>query len=389
MSRSIAASPGRRRIGAPAKRPAARGSARSGLGITRPFDAAAGAIRGAFALMWRRRWSRIALISALIAIPVLGGVWLWVRQSPFVAVKQVQIYGVHGTDAPEVEAALTSAAHGMSTLDVSDSALLAAVAQLHVVSAVRAVPRFPHGLRIEVTEQLPVASLDFDGIRTAVAADGVVLGPTLLSGSLPTVDAYRIPATGQRVSGPNVLRYLAVLGAAPSPFVKFIERVYTGPKGLTVAMRNGLLIYFGDVSRPHAKWLSFARVLADSSSAGASYVDVRLPGRPAAGFPSGVTPPDASTEATGAAGSSEQVGATPESTIASLAAALASGSGVGNATSEPGSTASGASSPSSSTEPESGASTSGTTPEASTGASAETGSAAPSESAQAATTPGG
>jgi cell division protein FtsQ len=341
--------------------------------------------------MWRRRWSRIALIGVLIAIPVLGGVWLWVRQSPFVAVKQVQIYGVRGADAPEVEAALTSAAHGMSTLDVSDSALLAAVAQLHVVSAVRAIPHFPHGLRIEVTEQLPVASLDFDGIRTAVAADGVVLGPALLSGSLPTVNAYRVPATGQRVSGPNVLRYLAVLGAAPSPFVKFVERVYTGSKGLTVAMRNGLLIYFGDASRPRAKWLSFARVLADSSSAGASYIDVRLPGRPAAGFPSGVTPPDASTEAAGTTpGSSEQVGATPESTIASLAAALANGSGVATATtSEPGSTATGASSPSSSTEPESGASASGTTPEAGTGASPETGSAAPSESAQAATTPGG
>jgi cell division septal protein FtsQ len=347
-------------------------------------------VRTAAAFVWRRRWSRIALIGALIAIPLLGGVWLWVRQSPFVSVKQVQIYGVHGADAPEVEAALTSAAHGMSTLDVSDSALLAAVSQLRVVSAVRAIPHFPHGLRIEVTEQLPVASLDFDGIRTAVAADGVVLGPALLSSSLPTVNGYYVPAPGQRVSGPNLLRYLAVLGAAPAPLAKFIERVYTGPKGLTVAMRNGLLIYFGDASRPLAKWLSFARVLADSSSAGASYVDVRLPGRPAAGFPSGVTAPDAAAEAAGsAAGSSEQVGGTPESTIASLAAALASGSGVATATtSEPGTPASGATSPSSSTEAEPSASASDTTPEADAGASTEVGTA-PSESTQGAATSGG
>ncbi len=109
--------------------------------------------------------------------------------------------------------------------------------------------------------------------------------------------AGTIPAPGERVSGASLLAALTVLGAAPAPLAKHVERVFVAAKGLTVAMRNGLLVYFGDASRPHAKWLSLARVLADSSSAGASYVDVRLPGRPAAGFPAGVTRPDA-TEAT-------------------------------------------------------------------------------------------
>ena len=58
-----------------------------------------------------------------------------------------------------------------------------------------------------------------------------------------------------------------------------------------MALRGGLLAYFGDATLPHAKWLSLARVLADPSSAGASYVDVRLPERPAAGFAAGVTAP--------------------------------------------------------------------------------------------------
>ena len=38
------------------------------------------------------------------------------------------------------------------------------------------------------------------------------------------------------------------------------------------------------------------RAEPDSSSAGASYVDVRLPERPAAGFPGGVVPADGSDE---------------------------------------------------------------------------------------------
>jgi hypothetical protein len=71
--------------------------------------------------------------------------------------------------------------------------------------------------------------------------------------------------------------------------------VYSGTKGLTAVLHGNLLAYFGDATRPHAKWLSLARVLADPSSAGAAYVDVRLPERPAAGFAPGTVRPEASS----------------------------------------------------------------------------------------------
>ena len=171
-----------------------------------------------------------------------------------------------------------------------------------------------------------MAALTVAGARTAVAADGVALGPRLLSGSLPSVSAYRLPAPGELVHGAGLLAALSVLGAAPAPLARHVERVFTGAQGLTVAMRNGLLVYFGDATRPHAKWLSLARVLADSSSAGASYVDVRLPGRPAAGFPAGVKPPDQS-EANGT--SSDESLAGSESAVASLAAGLSTGTASG------------------------------------------------------------
>ncbi len=146
------------------------------------------------------------------------------------------------------------------------------------------------------------------------------------SSSLPSVSGYTLPAPGERVHGAGLLAALTVLGAAPAPLGGHVERVFTGAEGLTVAMRNGLLVYFGDATRPHAKWLSLARVLADSSSAGASYVDVRLPGRPAAGFPAGVRPPDAS-EATGTSSGESLAG--NESTVASLAAGLSTGTARG------------------------------------------------------------
>ena len=279
------------------------------------------------AIAMPRRWASRALVCALLAIG-LGGGWLWLRSSPLVAVEHVRVSGVHGPDARAIDAALVSAARRMSTLDTNTAALRAAVASFPIVRAVDAIPSFPHGLRIEVTEQPPVAALTINGARTAVAADGVVLGPALLSGSssLPALSGAQgatEPLAGQHVHGQSLLAELTVLGAAPALLQKLTARVFfssTANEGLTVAMRNGLLVYFGDASRPHAKWTAFARVLADPTSAGASYIDVRLPERPAAGFSSA----GAASPGTAAGSTSTTVGqaSTPEATVAALAANL-------------------------------------------------------------------
>jgi cell division protein FtsQ len=326
----------------------------------------------------RRRWSRIALLASLVALPLLGGGWLWLRNSSFVAVQRVEISGVRGPDAAQIEAALTAAARRESTLNVQISALRAAVAELPLVREVSAVAHFPHTLQVRVVEQLPVAALLVAGSKTAVAADGVVLGPSLSSGALPVVDGSSEPFVGQPVKAPDLLAALTVLGAAPAPLARLAERAFEGPKGLTVAMRNGLLVYFGNATRPHAKWLSLARVLADSSSSGASYVDVRLPGRPAAGFPTGVTPPDASSWST--TGSSEP-GSTTESTVASLAAGLTSGASV-SAAGEP------AAGSSTGTQPEADGEASEGSATGSAGASAESPSASETEASQSVTPTG-
>ena len=254
---------------------------------------------------------------ALAALTLLAGGWLWLRHSPLVAVQRVQITGVQGPDAAGVDAALSAAARRQSTLDVNVGALRAAVAPFRVVRGLSVSTSFPHGLRVHVVEQLPVAALTVGGVRTAVAADGVVLGPGLLSASLPaltaapsaltaassalTAGSSSLAAGGSslrsgRVRDATVRAELSVLGAAPQMLLGWVERVYESREGLTVAMRGGVLLYFGDATRPHAKWLAAARVLADPSSAGATYVDVRAPERPAAGTTAagglqGSTPP--------------------------------------------------------------------------------------------------
>ena len=121
---------------------------------------------------------------------------------------------------------------------------------------------------------------------------------------------------GRDLRNGMVLAELTALGAAPPQLAREVTGVYYGSRGLTVAFKGGLGAYFGDATRARAKWLSLARVLADPGSAGAVYVDVRLPERPAAGFPPGTVAPDGSSVEAG------QSSGTDPATAAELAAGL-------------------------------------------------------------------
>lgn len=305
----------------PAGRRRARGASRAGLPPL-SLGALGAALRAAPSLaveaLRARRRLRVALLCMLIAMPLLGAGWLLLRHSSLVAVEHVRITGAHGPEAHAIETALREAAKGMSTLDAKPAELRAAVARFPAVSAVSESTSFPHSMRIVVTQQPAVAALLVGGTRTAISAQGTVLGTALLSPSLPTVADDVAPGPGTKVENSLVLAALEVLGAAPPALDRLAAKAYFGPRGLTVQMRNGLLVYFGDARRPHAKWLSLASVLADKASAGATYVDVRLPGRPAAGFPPGAGPASSEEGAPG-----ESLHGASESTVSALAAGLA------------------------------------------------------------------
>ncbi len=277
------------------------------------------------------RGNRLALrvsLAVLVAVPLFGGGWLWLRDSSLVAVRHVHITGVHGTDAIQIRTALDDAATRMTTMHFNPAALRSAVSSFAIVGALHVTEDFPHTVSISVTERLPVAALQSAGQRTAVAADGTVLGPTWLSSSLPLVTTSVEPPPGGHLREASALAGVAVLGAAPASLERFVVRVYEGPEGLTVAMRNGLLVYFGDATRPHAKWLSLARVLTSPSAAGALYVDVRLPERPAAGFttPSSSSSSSSSTSGSSSASAPIQTGGS-DPTAAALAARLSDAAG--------------------------------------------------------------
>src|SRR3954447_5404089 len=222
-----------------------------------------------------------ALAGFLCVIGVLAGAWLWLRDSRRVAVGRVPVPGVSAPAAPRVREALESAARDMTTLHVRNGELRTAVDPYPGVLGVRTDADFPHGLRIVVHERNPVGTVVAGEQRVPVAADGTLMR-TATSAGLPEIAAKALPG-GAHASDPQVKRAIAVLAAAPPALRARVRRVYVAERGWTLPLRDGPTLYFGGSERLAAKWVAAATVLADPSSAGAAYLDLRLPERPAAG----------------------------------------------------------------------------------------------------------
>jgi cell division protein FtsQ len=221
----------------------------------------------------------VIAFAAVLGILALG--WLWLRDSRLVAVQRVTVTGASGPDAAKVRQALQAAALDMTTLHVRGGELRTAIEPFPTVLGVETSPDFPHALRIEVRERNPVAAVVAGDQRVPVAADGTLLRTTRSDG-LPEISAKAAPG-GAHASDPAVRRAVAALATAPGSLRARVRRVYVGPNGLTLPLRDGPTLYFGGSERLRAKWMATAVVLADPTSVGATYLDVRVPERPAAG----------------------------------------------------------------------------------------------------------
>ncbi|MHB8656873.1 MAG: cell division protein FtsQ/DivIB [Solirubrobacteraceae bacterium] len=231
----------------------------------------------------RVRLGRRSLIALAALVALLGGGWLWLRDSPLVAVKHVTIVDDNGPDAGRIRSALIAAARRMTTLDVNVGALQAAVSAYPVVQGLHVDTSFPHGLRIVVVEDVPLATLSAGGRSVLVNAAGNVLSGRAGAAALPSIPVSAMPSSN-RVSDPGALEDVAVLAAAPYAMLVHVAQVsQVGGHGVIAQLRGGPQVIFGDASELGAKWAAVTAVLANPGSAGAAYIDVTDPTRPAAG----------------------------------------------------------------------------------------------------------
>ncbi len=262
------------------------------------------------------------LLAFVLTVLVLGGGWMWFRDSSFARVKEVTVTGASTSEQAKVRNALETAARDQTTLHVRAGALKAAVARFDSVADIRVAADFPHRMRIEVIEHKPVAALQI-GESTTLAAtgSGLILRGVTPDEELPVIKMDGAP-TGERVDNANTKTALAISAAAPDQLRARIDRLWTGPKGMMLALIDGPDVIFGDGADAHRKWLAATRVLADERAQGATYLDVRIPERVAAGGLGPVaepTPDPAAGTAEPGAGTVPEAGAettpvTPEAT---------------------------------------------------------------------------
>ena len=231
-------------------------------------------------MRYRRSFLRGFAAVIVLAGLAVGG-WLWLRDSSFVAVTAVRVTGATSSDEGRIRSALESAARDMSTLHVREDVLHEAVDRFPSVAGLEVDTDFPHRMSIRVLEHRAVAALQVDGRRTPVSGGGIVLTGVHADDDLPTIRTGQVP--GPRVDDARTSAALAVASAAPHQLLAKGERLWWGPDGLTMDLRDGPPLVFGTRDDAPAKWAAAARVLAEPSAAGATYLDLRVPGRVAAG----------------------------------------------------------------------------------------------------------
>jgi cell division septal protein FtsQ len=230
----------------------------------------------------RPRLGPVLLVSVLVFAGLLVGGYFWVRSSSLSAVRTVKVVGLRGADAGQIRTALETTARSMSTLNVNTGDFHTTVAAYPEVKAVQASASFPHSMTITVVEQDPVAVVVAGGHRTVVSGDGTLLPNITASSSLPTI-AMTVTPGGTTLAG-TPLQEAELLADAPYALLpRIASTTMSTSHGLTVVLRGGPQLYFGASSRLAAKWSSAVAVLGNSSSAGAAYIDVSDPSRPAAG----------------------------------------------------------------------------------------------------------
>jgi cell division protein FtsQ len=266
------------------------------------------------------RPGKLRLFATLAVIALVAGLgWLWYRDSSFVKIRRVTVAGLSGPDVPAIRAALERSALAMTTLNVNIGQLDAAVEQYPTVHSLNVTTQGDHAVLIRVNEQVPVALVTNNGESVVVDGYGDLLPQsTVPRGVLPTLPLASAP-NGERITATGTLAALQVLQAAPYQWLAHIQTATSNAAhGVILQLRNGPEVYFGPANQLAAKWNALDAVLENSGSAGAQYIDVSDPQRPAAGVNATVTnttvtPTTTNTTATDGGATADSGGTTADS----------------------------------------------------------------------------
>lgn len=222
-----------------------------------------------------------AKIAAGVAgtLGLLGCILLF---TPIAHPRDLQVEGATGSRASQIRAAIEDAAGSQSTFRMSEDELMAAVADYPEVAEIQVAAHPPFRADLTVVMRPPVGRAQIGGRTFTLAGDGTVL-ERASEAAVPKLDhslGALLLRDGRLVGDGGALR---VLGTAPEQLLDLIRVVRRGDAGLEIELQRGPRLIFGSAESAASKWAAATAVIADGAATRATYIDVRVPGRPAVG----------------------------------------------------------------------------------------------------------
>ncbi len=227
-----------------------------------------------------------SLAVGIAILALAGGAYAVARETSLFAVSRLEIVGGSPQVQAEVRAALAGEV-GRSLLLVNAGEIDRRIATAPDVRSVSFDRAFPHTLKIVVRPERPVLLLRRGSDAWVVSARGRVLRE-VKNPRLSTLPRLWVPPTTS-VSVNTILApksggmAAAALAPLSSSFFGRVRFVRADAKELTLVLRTGVEIRFGNIRDVRLKVAVARRVLAlvDPSST-AGYIDVSVPGWPVA-----------------------------------------------------------------------------------------------------------
>ncbi|MDA8310442.1 MAG: FtsQ-type POTRA domain-containing protein [Actinomycetota bacterium] len=227
-----------------------------------------------------RRRLRAAL-SVLGVVVLLAGSWFALHSRLFAA-RVVTVVGSVHTPVDQVVAAAGLADHP-PLIDVG-AAAAAGVERLPWVARATVTREWPDGVRIAVTERVPVAALE-----EAPPARGWALvdrhAKVLQVLAQPPAGLARV--AGARAPGPpgtavrGVGAALRIATSLPEAFARQVASVREDRAGdVTLQLTSALTVYLGSSEQLHAKYEDVAAILKGATLVAGSVIDVAAPATP-------------------------------------------------------------------------------------------------------------
>ena len=226
----------------------------------------------------RARWPATILVG-LALIAVAG--W-WVINTPLFAMRTLVVSGNRHVSDAQV-ARLAGLSRTTNVMWLKADTVANRIERDPWVLRAQVSRTLPGTVSISIKERSPVAIVEAGKALLLVSGDGVILGEARLKARLPVIALAGVRVSmGGRVSGSPAL--LAVARSLPVGVRSKVARItQAGPGALTLVLRNGAHVLFGDASEAEAKGQALSSLLSWTSQRRirADYIDVRAPAAPA------------------------------------------------------------------------------------------------------------